>query len=363
MTTLRVATAPGIFDGVGLDPIGEGVFTLGYTMPTIENSGVPAGTTLTPYDSDIVTPRTIQVTSPTVFDRVDFGNVRVDVRSPGVVFDTCRWVVTANRSQTAMVRLDQASPGGDTLISQCTIINEDQLGYQYNAIQGHDFTAYRCLIMGTVDGVRPNLGGNVKVHGCFIGYLGWWGTEDGKPSLNSGYQSHSDCIQTTYGGVEIIGNSLWAYPSMTVGTGTPGSGTDTGTPDGWYTQAEAEARRAASQAGWTDGAQSADGESHWYGGIVNPLMCNRATGPFALNLLVTDNWFAGGQVHVNGLNDNLESPLGTFKRNRHFNDAQYKAAGKSFAYRLKAGLEADIPTIGDDMNYYLDGSGAALIVV
>lgn len=353
-----------LLEGIGLKPIDPYGFRLGVHEPTLANSGVPSGTSLTPYSADIATAQTISVTADgTVFEDVDFGNIRMDVRAYNVVFRRCRWTVTQNRTSTPMVRTDQAPYSANCRMEQCTIENRDQHGYNYNAVQGHDVTLYRCKILGTTDGVRPNLGGNVRILGCFIGFLGWWGTESGKPALNSGDQTHSDCIQTTYGGVEVVGNSLWAYPSTTVGTGTPGNGTDAGNPDGWYTQAQSVARRAALMGTkWTTASQSADGVSHEVGGIITPMMCNLASGPSALDLVVTDNWFAGGQVQVNALATNLTTSLGAFRRNRHYNDSANKAAGKSMVYRLAVGLGATIPLTGPDINVYMDGSGVALIV-
>lgn len=363
MSALRVKLPGGTFRGVGLPDWAPDQFELGVTEPTPTNVGVPVGVSLAPYDADITTPRTVTVAvDGALFDGIDFGNVRMDVRSYNVTFRNCRWQVTSNPTTTPMVRLDQAPFAANCLVEKCTIENTDQMGYQFNAIQGHDVVVSQCKITGTVDGVRPNIGGNVHVLGCFIGYLGWWGTESGKPALNSGNQTHSDCIQTTYGGVRIVGNSLWAYPSTVVGTGTPGNGTDAGNPSGWYTQAQSDARRAALMPSDSTPAQSADGVSHELGGILTPLMCNVASGPTNLNLTVTDNWFAGGQVHVNGLATNLTTSLGTFQRNRHYNDALNKAGGKSMAYRLSTGLGATIPTTGADINYYMDGSGTALIV-
>lgn len=366
MTQFRTNVAPGVLRGIGLDDIGAAVFTLGETMPTLLNSGVPTGTILTPYDADITTARTITVTVPgTVFEDIDFGNIRVDVRAANVTFRRCRWIVTQNRTTTPMVRTDQIVAGGNCVVEFCTIDNRDQNGYQFNAVQGHDVTVYRSKILGTVDGIRPNLGGNVRIWGNFIGFLGWWGTETGKPTLNSGFQTHSDCIQTTFAGVSIIGNSLWGYPSTIVGTGTPGNGTDSGNPDGWYTQSQSNTRRAALITTWTDATKSADGVSHQVNTYITPLMCNVATGSTALNLTVTDNWIAGGGLQVNALATNLTAPLGTFHRNRHYNDAGTRSGGNGVGYRLRYGLDDEIstsgrlPLSGDDRNTYVD-SGATV---
>ncbi len=338
-------------------------FIDGETMPTLLNSGVAPEELLDPYAADITTPRTIIVTTAgTVFENVDFGNIRVDVRAANVVFRNCRWIVTNNRTTTPMIGTDLIVAGGKCLVERCTIDNRDQLGYQYNAIQGHDITVYRCKILGTVDGIRPNRGGNVRILCNFIGYLGWWGTFTGGPALNSGLQTHSDCIQTTYAGVVIEGNTLVAYPSTIVGTGTPGSGSDTGTPGAWYTQAAAEARRAQAFTKTISGSLTWDGLAHESGGILTPLMCNVATGPTSLDLVVRKNWWAGGQLHVNALATNLTTSVGTFEGNRHYNDTFYTVAGRAIGYRLRTDtayptLDAVIPQVAPNYNTWVDTGG------
>jgi hypothetical protein len=358
MATLRVMTAGNILRGVGLPDMSGDGFILGLTKPTMANSGVPAGTTLTTYDPTGLV-RTINVDTPgTTFDSVDFGNVRVVVRTTGVTFRKCRWIITDNRTTSPMISTNSTS-ALNVLVEQCTIDNRDQMGYNFNGIEGHDVLVFRCKITGTCDGIRASLGGNVKIRGNFIGFMGWWGTYSGGPALNSEFQTHSDCIQTNWpNGLEVIGNSLWAYASETVGTGTPGSGTDTGNTSGWYTQAAAEARRAEALGSvMTTASKSADGVSHGVGGVLCCLMVTYAQGPTAPNITATDNWFAGGSVQVNGLADNIDSPLGTFLRNRHYNDSANTVAGKAIGYRVRADLTATIPTTGPDVNVYMDGSG------
>lgn len=357
MTTLRVLTAEGKLRGVGLEDLPGDGFMLGTTMPTMLNSGVPGGTALTKYEKTGLV-RSIFVDTPgAMYENIDFGNVRVVVRTSGVVFRRCQWTITDNRTIEPVISTNSQS-AADVLVDQCTIENQDQMGWKHNAIEGHDVTVFRCKITGTCDGVRPNLGGNVKIRGSFIGYLGWWGTYAGGPVLNTGYQTHSDCIQTTYAGVEVVGNTLLSYASETVGTGTPGSGKDSGTPDSWYTQSAAMARREEALGSVMTGlAKSADGVTHGVGGVLSCLMCNVATGSTEMNLVVTDNWFGGGSVQVNGLADNLTGNLGTFQRNRHFNDSANTVAGNAIGYRIKAGLAATIPTSGPDVNTYMDGAG------
>jgi hypothetical protein len=341
-----------VYQGAGTAPQPDS-FLVGATMPTKANAGVPSGTTLTPYDVT-GTLRTIDVTTPnTTFTNIDFGNVKVVVKAANVSFIRCKWTITDSVSGAAII-FTVHSAVSNCLISQCTLVSTDQKG-SFNAVQGHDMTVHRCLVQGTTDGVDPTGGVNVKIHGSYISDLSWMAADTVGVVHSSDVQSHNDCIQIFYGNIEIIGNFLGAYPSTIVGTGTPGSGTDTGNPTGWYTQAQAEARRAQLLGSYyTNAAKSYDGISHENGGTITGLMCNVAAGPTALNLVVTDNWFGGGVVGVNGLATNLTDPLGSFQRNKFFADMRGQYIGRPNGIYIRTGLVADIPTSGVNANTWMD---------
>jgi len=342
-----------VFQGAGTKPPLD-VFTLGVTMPTKTNSGVPAGTVLTPYDPT-GTLRTLSVTTANrTFTNVDFGNVKVNVRAANVTFIRCRWTITDSTS-TAAIAYTTSTNVVNCTFSQCDLICTDQKA-NINAIQGHDTTVYRCKIQGTVDGIDPTAGSNVKVHGTYISDLSWLASDTKGVVHPSDFQSHADCFQIFYGGCELIGNFIGAYPSTIVGTGTPGSGNDTGNPTSEYTQAQAEARRAQLMGSfWSDPTKSYDGISHEIGGVITPLMCTpNGSGSTSLNLVVTDNWFAGGVVGINAGTTTLTTSLGTFKRNRFFADMKGQSAGRPNGIYIRTDLGADIPTSGPDRNVWMD---------
>lgn len=342
-----------VYQGAGTAPASD-PFVLGQTMPTKSNSGVPSGTTLTNYDPG-GTLRTLDVTvAGTTFTNVNFGNVKVVVKAANVSFIRCRWNIT-DSTTTAAIIYTLSGNVANCVISQCDIMNVDQKA-NINAIQGHDMTVYRCKIQGTIDGIDPTSGTNVKIRGNYISDLMWLAADTTGIAHPSDVQSHSDCIQTTYAGAEIIGNFLGAYPSVTVGTGTPGSGTDTGNPTGWYTQAQAEARRAQLMgSSWTNAAKSYDGISHENGGVITSIMCNVATGSTALNMTVEDNWLGGGgSTAINGLASNLTDPLGAFKRNKFYADMKGQYMGKPLGFYIRTNLAAIIPTSGADRNVWMD---------
>ncbi|MGB4762255.1 MAG: hypothetical protein WBP12_02755 [Candidatus Saccharimonas sp.] len=342
-----------VYQGAYTQPA-EDEFVLGVTMPTKANSGVPSGTTLSTYDPS-GTLRSLVVSTPgTTFTNVDFGNVKVAVRAANVSFIRCRWTITDSVNSAAIIYTVDAAVA-NCLISQCDLVNLDQKA-NINANQGHDMTVYRCKVQGTTDGIDPSGGGNVKIRGNYISDLCWLAADTNGVVHGSDVQSHSDCIQIMYAGVEIIGNFLGAYPSLVVGTGTPGSGTDTGNTSGWYTQAQANARRAQLLgSSWTNASRSYDGVSHENGGVITPLMCNVATGSTALNLVVEDNWFGGGVVGVNGLATNLTSPMGVFNRNRFFADFKTQSGGRPVGIFMRtASLTATIPSSGADRNVWMD---------
>lgn len=341
--------APGVWRGVGVPDSGSGVFILGRSKPSADNTGCDESTLSNHPDG--THSRLVYVDEPTVFEDLDMGNTRFSVRSSDVVFRNCRWIVTDNSTAEPMISTNSTS-AFRVIVEHCTMRNEDQDGWRFNAIEGHDVTVTRCDISGFTDLIRPNLGGNVRILGNHLHHPSWWGSYEGGPYLNTGNQSHSDCIQTTYGGVEIVGNTIEAFPATWVGTGTPGNGTDAGNSAGWYTQAQGEARFAESFTETTDHGP--------LGGMLTPLMCNRATGDTALRLIVRRNWFNGGQLHVNALATNLTSPLGVFEGNRHGLDGYFRGAGKPICYRLADGLDATFAE-GADANLFIDGT-AALVV-
>lgn len=341
-----------VYEGAGFQPTPD-VFILGTTMPTKTNSGVPAGTTLTPYDPT-GTMRTVTINTPnTTFTNVDFGNVKVAVRAANVTFIRCRWTITDSVSSAAIIyTVDSAV--SQCVISQCDFICVDQKA-NIGGIQGHDMTVYRCKIQGTVDGINPTAGTNVKIQGNYISDLCWLAAESNGVVHPSDTQTHTDCIQIFYGGAEIVGNFLGAYPSTIVGTGTPGSGSNTGNPTSWYTQAQAEARRAQLLGSWmTPANKSYDGISHENGGVVTAIMCNVAAGSNALNLVVRDNWFGGGVVGVNALANYLTAPLGTFERNKFYADMRGQSGGRPIGFYIRTSLSTSIPTSGTNRNIWLD---------
>jgi hypothetical protein len=324
-------------------------------MPTKANSGVPAGTVLTPYDPT-GTLRTFNAgTANATYTNIDFGNVKVVVKAANVSFVRCRWSITDSTTGAA-IAYTVATGVSNCLFSQCDFICTDQKA-NINAIQGHDMTVYRCKIQGTCDGIDPTGGANVKVRGSYISDLAWLASDTKGVVHPSDFQSHADCMQIFYGGAcEIVGNFLGAYPSVIVGTGTPGSGNDTGNPTSEYTQAQAEARRAQLLGSfYTDPSKSYDGIAHENSGVVTSLMCTpNGSGSTALNLVVTDNWIGGGVVAVNAGTSSLTSPLGTFQRNRFFADMKGQSGGRPVAFWFRSDLTATVPMSGPDRNVWMD---------
>ena len=365
--TLRVLTESGtIWRGIGLNDAGENVFTLGQTMPTAENTGVEVGQPLVNHALYATPGEVIFDTAGQVIEGINFGTRRVRVRAANVTIRNCRFVITGleDDGEYAVINANNAAVSG-LKIEHCDIINTYQGGHKLLGVWGHNFDLYRCKILGTVDGVRPNIAGNWSIRGCFISELGWWAAPSNGIVHGSDVQSHSDCIQTTFGGGSIVGSSLFAYPSLVVGTGTPTSGSDAGnsSPSGWYTQAQAIARRAELMgSSWTMASKSYGGVSRENGGVITPLMLNISTGSTAPSVTVTDSWFAGGTLQVNALAANLTSPVGVFMRNRHFDDSRYTVAGRAMGYRFRNGLTGTVPQSGANRNVFMnDGATVPLI--
>lgn len=326
-------------------------FVFRTTMPDYTNTGVPSGTTLTTFDPGNTQRLLIISTAGTTYENVNFGNVKIAVRAANVTFRKCRWNITdADITGTTAIISAINAAVTSLRIEQCDIINADNNGYLLTGIQGHHFTAYRNKILGCMDGIAPSGGAGWKIHGNFIAEMGWFADDVGGNVHTSDVQSHADCIQVMTGAAdgEIIGNHLEGHPSTTIGTGTPNSGSDTGWPESWYTQAQGEARRAQLLLGRTPLGKSWDGLVHEVSNGLTPLMINRSP------VKVEDNWIGGGGIAVNARDTNLVSPLGSFYRNKFWADMMNSTAGRPLGLSIRTNLTADIPSSGANRNTWID---------
>lgn len=338
-------------------------FIPNFTMPTKLNTGVPAGTELTQYDPT-GTLTLVNINTPGVtYEDVDFGNCRVNVTAANVTFRRCRWTIINQPTPTPTAVIFATSGAVFNLkIEQCDIINLDHDAYKLTAVQGHHFDMYRVKVTGFHDCVNGTGGIDWKVRSCFLSELGWWYFPTGGYAHPKDQYSHADVIVSSFRGGTITGNFIGAYVSTVVGTGTPGSGNNTGWPESPYTQAEANATRLAQLVEMSPANKAADGISH----EVLPSLCcfminNAEPGTQNMNLTVRYNWFAGATgPAINGLATNT-NPLGTFEYNRFFADMSSDGpGGKPLAFYVLPGNTATWPTSGATANHWMDDNAIVL---
>lgn len=193
-------------------------------MPTVDNTGVPAGTVLTAMAGDqiITTPGTV------ISERWVSG--RILVRAANVTIQRSRIApTTAPASNTAPIDCTHTA-AVNCLIVDCDVVPATPSLY-FTGVLGHDYTLRRAHIWHVVDGAgvynaaNPNGPSGVVIEDTLIERHGWW-----KPDPNQSDGSHTDGIQLQGGTGTIIrrvcirgehdtavGNSPWTRNASDVG--------------------------------------------------------------------------------------------------------------------------------------------------
>lgn len=348
-------------------------FVNGVTMPQFEltidfsgskNVGNIPGVALTPY------PGAVQGGLTTInagtYDNYDFGNTVLDVRG-NATFNNCRSVLTANgSSQGDHVRLLN---GSFTLVTfnDCEFHNRAQR--IFNGINGRNFVVNRCIFTGYVDCVNnANTGGAPLVTGgvvndSWLGDHGWWRAGTTGIVHPSDVATHNDSSQTAMPNMKWTNCFFGSWPSIWVGTGTPGSGSETNPYSAPYivAQAQMDSWRTSAMTLFTRADQSFQGISKMSSnvGSWSCIMGTLAGGGQLLHE-VDHCWFSGGGVQINYSNTNLSGSCGFIKRSTFWNDMtlghSLTGTNKGVAVRLLTGLTLDMPTTGPDRNLWFDGT-------
>ncbi len=203
-------------------------FILGVTKPTTSNTGVPAGTNLTTVNGDIVvTAAGTLVENKEVigFIKVKAANVTIRncyVRGRSTAVDSSGYV------QAGIIDCSDAAASA-TIIERCTI-KCDYPRYWQNGIHGKSFTAIRCNISQSTDGMQVS-GSNWAAEGCYIHDLAFHdGIDPNTGLVSSSYSdhatdsrfpgyTHNDGVQVMSGNNgRIEGCTIEGYFSATVGT-------------------------------------------------------------------------------------------------------------------------------------------------
>lgn len=341
-----------------------------YYVPTSDFSGAKnVGNTATARTAfgSTVTNGVTQLTG-LLYENLNFINTVVEPRGNGVtVFRNCRFFMdggyTAADSLRAMVRILNGAGTTEVQFEDCEFHNRAQR--VMNGIQGRNGTVRRSVFTGTVDGVSCSTSGSVPqnkgidVYDSWIGELAWWMTAATPWEGHGTDATHNDARQvaTTLGSIDdnvVFGATI----SELVGTGTPGSGSETNPYSANYIDAQAtqNARRAANTV-MTTAAQSFKGVSRRIAtnGSMASGMFNRG------NISQRHCYYYGGTVGLNIVDAALPStPVISVKQGTFHNDMLNGHGGnpatKGHAILLRSGLTVDIPTSGADRNLWSDGS-------
>lgn len=365
-------------------------FDLGETQPWYEdtigldgakNVGLPEGTLFTDLEpwpgmptNGVVTIVDANVPGSGVLEGYWFGNNHVDIRAK-VELESCAGVLLSSNVQNVdyHVRALNAGAGAgagyEVTISNSEFHNRAQKNI--TALKGRNINTYKSVHMGGSDafqGVqRLNaVGGSpigsapanflLNAQGSFFSALAWWIT-----NYSTNAQVHIDTVQTA-GGVDgmrttIFGAALFAWASDFVGTGTPGSGSETnpfaaavGGATYAQTQATMNARRATYLNQWSNAETSYAGIARVRGtnGVDTSqagAMVNRA--PFSMK----KSWVSGGHAAINFYDANLANGADiVLEENRIWRDSGVQLFGRTgYTY-------PGVPTSGPKANVNENGA-------
>lgn len=355
--------------------VGANIFQPGVTMPLYtpasnldtaqKNIGNPPSVARSEYSST-VNGGVTQLNTATTIINTNFTNTIVDIRAD-ITFTNCRFTVTnytAADSIGALIRILNGSGVTDVVFNNCEFhVRAQRI---LNCVSGRNATFNQCVFTGGVDGLSlSNAGSGTQSYGfvindSWIGDHGWWYATSNGIVHPSDTQTHNDGVQVSVDlGVEVTNTFFGTWPSEYIGTGTPGSGSETNafsagyitnqsTMDTWRATYLNRMTRADQSYGGTQRRSSTGGS--WAG-----IMINRP------NVTIEKCWFSGGTVHINAVDPNLAGQnVGSFTRNRHWNDMtaghSLTDTTKGTAIYKRADSTITIPTTGTDKNVWFDTS-------
>ncbi|MFZ1302129.1 MAG: hypothetical protein WAQ27_06185 [Candidatus Microsaccharimonas sp.] len=352
------------------------VFNSGSTMPIYEpntnidaaskNIGNLPGVTRTEYGST-VNGGVTQLNSAVTISNTNFTNTVVDIRA-NIVFNNCRFTLTSYTPADAVNALIRALNGGSVnniVFNDCEFHMRAQRSM--NIFSGRNTTFNRCVLTGGTDGLSLSNGGSAQqsygfiVNDCWIGDHGWWRWTTTGVVHPSDTQTHNDGIQVSVAtlGVEVNNTFFGTWPSEFVGTGTPGSGSETNPYAGTYitNQATMESWRATYLNVYTRADQSFGGiqRRSSSGGSWACIMVNRA------GITIDNCWFSGGAVQINAVDPNLAGQtVGSITNSHHWNDMSaghsLTSTAKGTAIYRRTDYTMTVPTSGTDKNTWFDGA-------
>lgn len=284
----------------------------------VKNVGNLSGVLRTPYGATVTGGQT-NLNSAITIENTDFINTFVDVRA-GVTFKNCRFHVdNFTGALPSMVRsiLGNGVVANSIVFEDCEFHNRAQR--LTNTFQGRNAIFRRCVFTGGVDGIavvrqsgsietnyQPT--GTVTVEDCWIGDHGWWYHPTPGVIHSNDNQPHIDGIQIQTAGptVNVSNTFFGTWPSEFVGTGTPGSGSETNPYSSTYTDVS-----QATMNSWREtylnmnsrADQSFNGVSRKSSSGGGSWACVMINHP---GIELNGCWFSGGGVHINAADSSLD---------------------------------------------------------
>lgn len=314
------------------------------TVPTQANTGYDANVTYEPYVGANAGGERVITAAGTTFTNMDMGTTRFDIRAPDVEFINCTWDITTYGSSTWMVDWRNSGNTGGGRMYNCRVTNHNQTPADTVGIGGWNVTLERCQVEGFVDnmgfyipgspGVNTPLG--VTVVDCYLGPMSFYAHPTGGVVHGSDTKTHNDGIQHQGGtGLRVINSVVLGYYSTTVGTGTPGSGSEFIGGTG-YNQANGVAQRYAIVEGGGTYSEGQPGE--FLGGSIAGIMItpvSNGTKGTEVDLEIAYVYGGGGSNFINAGSDVISgSSLGTVKGLRVIDDQR----SSGFALSVDTGV-------------------------
>lgn len=283
---------------------------VGAYQPSSSTTGVPAGQSLTPYNTsgaDLVI-----TTDGTVLDGLEiYGDIKVRAKNVTIRNSRLHGGKGIPGGNTGIV--DANSAAVQNLVVEDSTLVPDRPSYYRDGIVGHDYTARRNHIHGTNDGLgifnRPGgpAAANVTAEGNYIHSLTFWSND---PAHSDG--THNDGIQVQGGeNIRIAGNNVVASA--------------------------------------VTGAGSAPNPRGDHAGIGIMLQQNVAK---LANVVVEKNWVDDGQTSINIANGKYSNITVTV-RNNYLGHNQYDY-GNGSKYAIRIISRAASTVYGLDSNRWAD---------
>lgn len=170
--------------------------TPGTVKPTEANTGVPEGTTLTPYYGDLV------ITQPgTVIDAMDIHGF-VKIRAADVTIT--RSIIRGGQATGNIGLVTNVENGGPNFVITDSELVPEYPSVWIDGLKGWNITARRVEIHGTVDNVKL-YGDNNTIESSLLHQTQYY---DHDPNLGGSY-THNDGVQVLGGQhIRIIGNTI-----------------------------------------------------------------------------------------------------------------------------------------------------------